>query len=227
MTTNYTETRNDTSEIDVRNDMIKLKEELSAICSILKYKDKQRSLVDILKEISKMAFSDEISGLPNRTYFTHYLSESIKKVRSSKESLAIIMINIDNFKKVNDIYGISAGDSIIEQFSKILGGKVISVKNLIREKDLYSRYGSDVFSIILPGATSQMAARIAERIRSSIANNVFTYNNNIIDTKITASFGVALFNSKINTPQELVEEADAAMYKAKKNGKNCVILQEE
>ncbi|MDH4200411.1 MAG: GGDEF domain-containing protein [Spirochaetia bacterium] len=215
------------SEINSGLDMKKFKQELTALCSVMKNGDNNKTLIEILQDVGKMAFSDELSGLPNRFYFKYFLSKCVSKARCNNESLAVVMLDIDNFKRINDVYGHTGGDCVIEQFSKILGGKVRSVQSLVQEKNLYSRYGGDEFALVLPNATEQGAARLADRIKTSIQNYLFTTPLGTIDQKITASFGVALFNAEMETYENLLQHADEAMYLAKRKGKNCVVVKGE
>ena len=207
-------------------DYVALKQELTAICSILKGNVKCTSLPEVLQEVGKMAFRDDVSGLANRTYFKYRLDYYIKAARISRDSLVLILFDLDDFKHINDTLGHAGGDSVIEQVSEILGEKVRSVQNLIKQKDVYARYGGDEFAIILPGSTVHLATKVAERFQTSIRNHPFVHKNQIIKREITASFAIASFHGELESAEDLIERADKLLLQAKAGGKNRIKVQE-
>ncbi|RYZ78585.1 MAG: GGDEF domain-containing protein, partial [Moraxellaceae bacterium] len=120
-----------------------------------------------------------------------------------------IMLDIDHFKRVNDTYGHNAGDEVIKMVASI-------VSELVRDVDLVARFGGEEFCIVLPGAPLAQACLIAERCRKKIAASVC---NGI---RITSSFGVTSKREGATTPNELIHQADQALYFSKQNGRNRV-----
>jgi diguanylate cyclase len=123
------------------------------------------------------------------------------------------MFDLDYFKKVNDEYGHSTGDAVLVSSIKY-------VKLLLREYDRIYRYGGEEFIICMPSTTIDQASLVAERIRESIADQQFEFDN----LKVTASFGVSLLSDS-RTVQESIDCSDKAMYKAKSAGRNCIVVE--
>ena len=133
------------------------------------------------------------------------------------------MSDIDFFKKVNDTYGHAVGDCVLKTVAK-------TIKKELREEDIASRYGGEEFIFLLPHTKLEEAVVVAERLRNQVEKkkiNIEEYN--IKDTKeisVTISIGVSEYNKNDKEPQALYQKADAALYKAKENGRNRVIIYE-
>ncbi len=155
--------------------------------------------------------TDSLTSLWNYGYFQYRLDEELLKAESAKLPLSIMMIDIDDFKKFNDSHGHIQGDNALKGLSKRL-------KRNCRKIDILCRYGGEEFSIILPGNNKQEAFLLGERIRRSIEQK------NISGSKFTISIGVASFPKDSLEKYPLIKKADKALYRAKKEGKNRIIL---
>ncbi|MDO6692847.1 sensor domain-containing diguanylate cyclase [Aliiglaciecola sp. 3_MG-2023] len=151
---------------------------------------------------------DPLTQLPNRAHLAwHY-----EKFARLNKSIAVIMVDLDHFKNINDTYGHSIGDKALCEVANLL-------KSLLRDIDIVARWGGEEFVILLPAADITIANHIADRARKVIAKHIFTANNKVV--QITASLGVSADTGKSNLMQ-LINNADAALYKAKKSGRNKV-----
>ncbi len=170
-----------------------------------------------------LATYDPLTKLFNRRFIVSFAENEVKEAIRYKKDLSIIILDIDNFKSVNDTYGHPVGDEVIKKVASVL-------KTTIRETDKAGRYGGEEFIVILPNTPSKEALGVAERIRKSIEKEVVpvNHNGNHIDLKITVSVGVASLGTHGNTFYDLLQAADLALYEAKRNGKNQVrILSQE
>lgn len=162
---------------------------------------------DRLKE---MALMDGLTRLYNHSYMHERLSEEISNSKRHKHKLSLIMIDLDNFKEINDTYGHKFGDLVLQKISA-------SIKELIREEDVAGRYGGEEFIIILPNTDLSSALKVAEKIRSTVKKLVWNNEN----LKTTLSGGVySLEDESIN---ELIEKTDTLLYKAKNTGKDRIV----
>ena len=127
----------------------------------------------------------------------------------------MIYFDLDFFKKVNDTYGHNAGDFILKEISNL-------VKTNIRKDDIFCRYGGEEFVILLPNTDARTAYELAERIRSSMEGETFTFNG--IDIKQTISLGVSQLDASMNDPKDLLDNADQKLYRSKQNGRNQVTI---
>ncbi len=152
--------------------------------------------------------SDSLTGLWNHGYFQYLLGEEIKKSSLMKSCFTLLMIDIDNFKAFNDTYGHQAGDSIIREISKIF-------RDVSRKIDVVARYGGEEFGIILPITKKEEAFILAERIRKAVETSPGLKN-------ITISIGVASFPEDGEKKEDLITNADRALYEAKRSGKNKI-----
>lgn len=175
-------------------------------------------------ELLHQATHDALTGTLNRREVFNRLEAEISRAQRSREPLAAVMVDIDYFKKVNDIYGHKVGDEILCAFTKRLAGA-------LRPSDFLGRYGGEEFLIIAPGACGTPEESLYERLRQSVAGEPMQTSAGMIP--ITASFGVARVGGDIEVSEwrakslnarskELVAEADGALYEAKKNGRNRV-----
>jgi diguanylate cyclase (GGDEF)-like protein len=155
---------------------------------------------------------DMLSQLLNRRSWYKQSEEQFQKAEDSGKMIALIILDLDHFKKINDTYGHSCGDIVIQEVSRVL------LENT-RETDIIGRLGGEEFGILLKAKTISEAETIAERIRNSIETRCIPWENKTL--KITASMGLA-FSTKENL-EDLVRKSDASLYEAKNNGRNKVV----
>lgn len=169
----------------------------------------------MLDNMNNLVLKDTLTGIYNRRYIHEKLPVDIISASLSKQSLSIIMADIDFFKNVNDNYGHSAGDWTLKSFADTLCGCIR------REGDWISRYGGEEFLVCLPGAGAETATEIAELMRRTVENNEILYEGHTI--KITASFGVCSVKPTTGANvANLIESADKKLYLAKNSGRNKV-----
>jgi len=163
------------------------------------------------EKLKRLAMTDILTGAYNRTVFDEIIAKEMERVKRYKKSLSVIIFDIDHFKKVNDKFGHNVGDSVLKKIATI-------VKKTIRKVDYFIRWGGEEFLIISAETDKEKAYVLAERLRNRIQN--FTFNH---VAQITVSCGVAEFK-KGDTKNTLIKRADDAMYKAKRKGRNCVVM---
>lgn len=163
-----------------------------------------------------MAVTDDLTGLYNRRYFDRHLNVLLGKAQSQDKNLAVMILDIDHFKSVNDTYGHDAGDVVLKEFSA-------RVKRNIRGVDLACRFGGEEFVVIMPDTDVTSAELIAERVRQAIAEKSFDINGQR-PLSVTVSAGVSFNENAADTPESLIKRADLALYRAKREGRNRVIL---
>lgn len=164
-----------------------------------------------------IAITDELTGLYTVRHFRSCLDRQKDLYDQHGEKFALLLIDIDNFKSINDTYGHPVGDMVLKRVSR-------SIAEAVRDSDHAFRYGGEEFAVLLPKTSKSGAEHVAERIRQFVAANATSIENLQINS--TVSIGVALFPANAATLRELVVEADNSLYAAKKNGKNCVIASE-
>jgi diguanylate cyclase len=170
-----------------------------------------------LAEAEETSLTDPLTKVANRRALDANLPLAIGEAISLKRPMCLLMCDLDHFKKLNDTYGHPIGDEILRLFAQILAENV-------RQGDTVARFGGEEFAIILTRCDTSTAARIAERIRLDISSRKLALNRNgQLITNITASFGVAQFIAG-DTPETLIERADAKLYEAKKAGRNRISI---
>jgi diguanylate cyclase (GGDEF)-like protein/PAS domain S-box-containing protein len=168
-------------------------------------------LVETRERLANLAYYDTLTGLPNRVLFHDRLRQALAQARRGKETLALIYADLDNFKAVNDTLGHAAGDELL----MVMGERL---KKCVRESDTVARLGGDEFAIILMDAAGpQEMARLAGSIVESLSapSKVQGY-----EVASGASLGITFFPNDGDTPEELLKNADVAMYRAKEKGRN-------
>ena len=165
-----------------------------------------------LQELKNLSLTDQLTELHNRRYFDEQYQLEYKKIQRNHNKLCLIMIDIDNFKTVNDKFGHQIGDQVLTEFSKLL-------KSRIRTTDTLSRWGGEEFIIMLPETSISNASIIAEKMRVVISEQEFTKIG-----KLTASFGVAEVKLEQESNEQAIINADSALYQAKRNGRNRVVV---
>lgn len=164
--------------------------------------------------LAKLAITDALTGVRNRRAFEEALAAEYQRARRHNSTFSVIMVDIDNFKQFNDVYGHIEGDNVIKIVANVLDTHT-------REYDVVARYGGEEFVVVLPETSGSRAASIAERFRVTIEEWPWDKR------RVTASFGVAELPPSMPDPERVVAHADAALYQSKHNGRNMVTLSSE
>jgi diguanylate cyclase (GGDEF)-like protein len=166
--------------------------------------------------LTELAATDPLTALPNKRAFDEALLRDIARAKRHSIKLALLMVDVDHFKLVNDTHGHPAGDEVLRVVAGLL-------RKSLRTGDLAARYGGEEFILLLPGADREGGTLVAERLRRSIEAMTIEFGG--VAIKVTASFGVAEVNA-FDTPAELVARADRGLYGAKRSGRNRVVFAE-
>lgn len=165
-------------------------------------------------KIAHMATHDPLTGLYNRLELDKKITGEINRAARYGRNVAVLLLDIDYFKHVNDTYGHKAGDIVLQELAKLL-------ESAIRKIDFVARYGGEEFVIVLPETNLSCAGELAERLRTTIAQYSFIINSDR-QLQITTSIGISCFPSHGHTEDELLQAADSALYSAKDTGRNRV-----
>ena len=169
----------------------------------------------------RFAFTDFLTGLKTRGYFEQQLDLELARAERRGTPIAVLMIDIDHFKRLNDTHGHPAGDIVLRDVAAIL-------THDLREIDIAARYGGEEFVLLLPETDLQGAKLVAQRLRSSVEQaNFFIGTATGKPEHVTISIGVALFPEEARFKRDLLEASDTALYKAKAQGRNRVVLYSE
>jgi len=164
-----------------------------------------------------MALTDSLTGLYNRRYFEVHLQKLLQKNLQSKKSLAVLMMDIDHFKSINDTHGHGVGDEILKIFAH-------RIQDSLRSFDLVARLGGEEFVVILPDISTDMAYFIAERLRRTIADEPFACAAVGGKVSITTSVGGTIIEDSNMAMDEVMKRADDALYQAKESGRNATVF---
>lgn len=171
------------------------------------------------RETERLAITDPLTGLWNFRYLSMSLAREIERASRFERSLAVLMLDIDHFKAINDTYGHATGDEVLREFS-------VRVLQETREVDILARYGGEEFVLALPETTTEGARQLGERIRTSVADLPFPGPEGSGGIPVTVSIGIAAFPEHGASPATLLRSADSALYAAKRGGRNRVQLAE-
>ena len=179
---------------------------------------KMKTLQDQLKQANELllaiSHTDHLTGLHNRRYLEDALGREFHRAQRKWSNLALLIMDIDHFKVINDTYGHQQGDSVLYKVASIFHRE-------LRDYDIAARFGGEEFIAVIPEASLSEAVMVAERIRKSVEK--VTFDGEIAHVKITVSLGVAVFPSEsVESASALIGEADKALYRAKANGRNRV-----
>lgn len=169
---------------------------------------------EMFSKAKDLMFIDDVSGLYNHRYLDIALERELKRVERYASHLAVLFIDVDSFKRVNDSHGHLVGSRVLAEFGAL-------IKKSVREVDIVIRYGGDEYTAILVETPSATAAMVAERIRKQVEDHHFTGGDGII-IRLTCSIGYACCPDDTTSKDELLEMADKAMYAGKSSGKNSV-----
>ncbi|QHS21925.1 diguanylate cyclase [Virgibacillus sp. MSP4-1] len=165
------------------------------------------------KELMNMALFDELTGLPNRTFFQHQVEIAMNTTKRKGTVAAILMLDSDNFKVINDKYGHDAGDKVIKEVAR-------RVQNSVRDTDTVSRMGGDEFQVVLPDLEDKEdAIRVSERIRKEM-KQPFEVSASGDTITSTVSIGISYYQGEGKSYEKLLKEADNALYQSKESGRN-------
>jgi diguanylate cyclase (GGDEF)-like protein len=164
-----------------------------------------------VERVRQLAYIDGLTGIFNRRYFEMRIAEEMERARRYGSSLAVIMLDIDHFKRLNDEFGHLLGDEVLRQVSSVFSQQ-------LRKIDVVCRYGGEEFAVLLPQTTAEQAFSVAEKLRREVAGYRFPG----VPRAITISAGTAAHPFHGNFRDEVIRAADAALYAAKQAGRNCV-----
>jgi len=178
---------------------------------------KNKAMEQANKKLEELSVTDELTGIWNRRYLWERLEEEISKARRFNQTVSCLMIDIDNFKVINDTYGHITGDTVLIEIARIL-------KTQCRNHDLLARFGGEEFVMVLQQTNLENAAQLAHRLVKATERHPFSTENHR-PLKVTISIGVAAYPAQdITDVNGLIKKADEALYQAKRKGKNRVIF---
>jgi diguanylate cyclase (GGDEF)-like protein len=167
----------------------------------------------LFQKVREQALTDPLTGVYNRRYFFEMGNLEIEQARRSGRGLGVILLDLDHFKQVNDTYGHLAGDQILAQVAHIL-------REQVRSSDVICRYGGEEFAVLLPEINMMGALQVAERLNQEIYRTSVTSRKG--EVRVSVSMGVAMLDAETHTIDDMLHQADRALYAAKQAGRNCV-----
>jgi two-component system, cell cycle response regulator len=199
-------------------------EVLARAGAMLRIKSLQDQLRAAKAELERLSVTDGLTGLFNRRYFNGRLSQEFQRAQRYTDPVSLMMLDIDHFKRVNDSHGHPFGDLVLKGTAEL-------VRSTVRDPDICARYGGEEFAVILPKTHLAGALVVAERIWRELGEKSYAVGEKDSATgepkqyRVTASIGLAFYPSKdITSPEHLVKFADEALYRAKREGRNCICL---
>ena len=178
-----------------------------------RYQDRLQT--DLLHSLS-LALTDSLTGLHNRRYLSMHLETVMKRMLESEKPMCLLMIDIDHFKNINDTHGHAAGDTVLSSLAHRIAGNM-------RGFDLIARYGGEEFVAVMPDTSVDVALQVANRLCEIIAHDPFLIGKEGVRATVTLSIGIADAQGDNDTPEAIIQRADAALYQAKSLGRNRVI----
>lgn len=196
------------SELGGTDDLTRLV--LRLLRTSVRLEREQKHHEEAQSRLAYMASHDSLTGLPNRTSLSDRLNQTVKACRRRNLRAAVLFLDIDNFKDINDSYGHPVGDELLKQLAEAL-------RSSLRGEDLVARFGGDEFVMVLPFVEDEMqVVEVVRRLMVSIRRPISVMNRSV---RPSASIGVALYPENGEEPGELLQNADAAMYEAKRSGR--------
>jgi diguanylate cyclase (GGDEF)-like protein len=179
--------------------------------------ERNAELQQAKETFEQLSITDGLTKLHNHRFFQDHLTREILRVGRSGEPLSMLLVDLDDFKQLNDRCGHAAGDELLAGIARILNQSV-------RATDLLARYGGEEFVVLTPDTDLDGAYRLAEKIRTAVAESSFILDDSLRPVRVTVSIGVAQFGGN---RKAFFRAADRALYRAKDHGKNCVLADEE
>ena len=203
--------QNDSAAVSPFRSILKLNLVVSAIAALIILSIIIPAFRAYQRRLNTAAFTDSLTGLLNRQGMNSVSASSLNTGDSEGRDFSVVYFDIDNFKSINDTHGHAAGDTVLSTIASLAA-------SVIRQQDEIARWGGEEFVVLLSDCALEEASEIAERIRISIAKHEFQ----IFDQSVTVSLGVAE-RSEHESLDQMLYQADAALYAAKGSGKNCVV----
>lgn len=173
----------------------------------------QEQAVEIEAHISR-SLTDPLTGLPNRREFNERLEERMSAWNRRRESFSLLLIDVDHFKKLNDVHGHLVGDQVLAALGQ-------SLRTSIRREDAVARYGGEEFAILLPNTSLEQAALVCRKVREAASQTTIQHNEHPITITVSGGLATIQLNEQV---ESLIQRADAALYAAKAGGRNCSFM---
>jgi diguanylate cyclase (GGDEF)-like protein len=170
------------------------------------------ALTEKTAQLEKLSVTDGLTGLFNHRHFWNLMNTEMSTVAQNNGNLALVLVDLDDFKRVNDKFGHSVGDVLLKTIADVLS-------DTVRDTDIVARYGGEEFAIMLPDTDESGVQNVAEKLRAAVETIRFTVPDTDIVLKVTVSIGVSVFRGN---RREFFNAADRALYQSKAAGKNCV-----
>nr|WP_251372225.1 GGDEF domain-containing protein [Rheinheimera oceanensis] len=185
---------------------------------IARHAQTEQQLIERNKELLQLASTDLLTGLLNRRAVIQQALSELRRAKRYQKDLAVLMLDIDHFKHINDQYGHAAGDKVLRDFA-------VLCQQSIRDTDLLGRYGGEEFILVLPEIDLQTAILSAERLRMTVSQHNFTLTDSTA-VQLSCSIGIAMYLPERDDLDKLLLRADQALYQAKHQGRNrCAVQQ--
>ena len=197
-----------------------LKEELESVSlfdiigNLIEKRHEREERMKKESQLKELAERDGLTGLFNHRYFLDSIEREFERARRYHRDLALIMLDLDGFKSINDACGHPQGNQVLIQIARLL-------LQTLRFVDVVSRYGGDEFAILLPETNTSSAQQIASRILQEIRRSPFLHEGKVFP--LSASIGIAPYHPSLDSPGALIKEADQALYEAKRGGRDRVV----
>jgi two-component system cell cycle response regulator len=191
-------------------------EMLARVRTQIKKKRYTERLRDNVQMKIEMAITDALTGLFNRRYMETHLTTLVEQAAARGKPIAVMVVDIDFFKAVNDTHGHDAGDDVLREFA-------LRIRKSIRNIDLACRYGGEEFVIVMPETDMAVATMVAERLRRRIATEPFAIQQGARNLEVTISIGIAALTDATDNAATILKRADTALYRAKRDGRNRVV----
>ncbi len=176
----------------------------------------QKELEEKNEKLEYLATRDSLTGLVNRRYFEEQAAHEIVRIKRYGGNSCLLLLDIDNFKEINDKYGHPTGDKVLQNLASVL-------RTQLRKADLIARIGGEEFAIILINTDDEAGNIVAEKLRCIIENDSFIVDNKVFN--ITVSIGITLIDNNVDSYEEVYKRADKALYTAKAEGKNRACIE--
>lgn len=186
--------------------------------TITEFRKSSRFLADVVEwgeKASRRVITDDLTGLYNRAFLDDAIENFFNISLSNNKPLSFLMLDADNFRKINELIGHDAGNAVIIEFAGI-------IKRIVSKHGIMARYGGDEFSILLPETDLNTAVEIAEQIRESVECFDFSRHLGGHDVTVTTSIGISSFPDTASDIASFKQKADESLYKAKQSGRNCI-----